>query len=391
LDRDVAVKILLEDHQDRPLFVRRFLSEARIAGRLQHHGIVPIYELGEFDGGRPYLVMKLVRGRNLDQIMRGRSDPAADRRRLLAVCEQICQAIAYAHSQGVIHRDLKPSNVMVGEYGEVRVMDWGLAKELTGVPDAGARSESVDRPPARDEADGEPATRVGSVLGTPAYMPPEQAAGKSDWLDERADVFGLGAILCEILTGSPPYSGRDTAAVLRQAASADQADILARLAGCGADPALVALVTSCIAPSFADRPRDARVVAARLIAYMESDLRQMERDFGRFFDLSPDMFIVAGLDGYFRRVNPKFALILGYRVEELRAVPYITFVHPDDRADTAAAAERLTRGNPVVRFRNRYRDAGGSYRWVEWTAQSIPDEGIIFALVRDVTGECESG
>ncbi len=129
--RDVAVKVLLEDHRGRPELARRFLEEARIAGRLQHPGVVPVYALGRMPDGRPYFTMKLIKGRTLTALLAERKDPAADRPRFLAVFEQVCQTLAYAHARGVIHRDLKPSNVMVGAYGEVQVMDWGLAKVLT--------------------------------------------------------------------------------------------------------------------------------------------------------------------------------------------------------------------------------------------------------------------
>src|SRR5262245_58246276 len=186
--------------------------------------MVPVYELGASDG-RPYFTMKLVRGVTLAALLRERSEPTQDRPRFLKVFEQVCQAVAYAHSRGVIHRDLKPSNVMVGNFGEVQVMDWGLAKVLAGgVASATPQAENVapaerthtevrveNRPPTGQE------TREGDVLGTPAYMPPEQALGEIDRVDRRSDVFSLGAILCEILTGEPPYRGADAQAILRQA------------------------------------------------------------------------------------------------------------------------------------------------------------------------------
>ncbi len=181
--------------------------------------------------------------------------------------------MAYAHSRGVIHRDLKPSNIMVGGFGEVQVMDWGLAKVLAsgGVAD---QSRAVERHEQlsvvrtlRTGSDAD-ASQAGSVMGTPAYMPPEQAGGDIEALDERADVFGLGAILCEVLTGAPPYTGPDGKAVFRKAFCGDLADAFARLDACGAESALIDLAKSCLAPELLDRPRDARIVAERLTDYL---------------------------------------------------------------------------------------------------------------------------
>src|SRR5262249_2630896 len=153
---------------------------------LQHPGVVPVHELGEHEG-RPYLAMKLVRGQTLARLLAARSSPAQDQARFLGVFEQVCQTVAYAHSQGVIHRDLKPANVMVGAFGEVQVMDWGLAKVLdTPEPDAPARADD----PLLARRAPEEGTQAGAVVGTRAYMPPEQARGESDRLDRRGDVFG---------------------------------------------------------------------------------------------------------------------------------------------------------------------------------------------------------
>ena len=133
LGRDLALKVLLESHQGNPEIVSRFIEEAQIGGQLQHPGIAPVYELGTFPepDRRPYFAMKLVKGQTLAALLRERTDPAHETARFLAIFEQVCQTMAYAHARGVIHRDLKPSNVMVGSFGEVQVMDWGLAKVLS--------------------------------------------------------------------------------------------------------------------------------------------------------------------------------------------------------------------------------------------------------------------
>ena len=157
LGRDLAVKVLLEKHRDKPELIRRFLMEARIAGQLQHPGIVPVHELGALADGRPYFAMKLVKGRTLEAILQERSSPSEDLPRFLGIFEQVCQTVAYAHARGVIHRDLKPANVMVGRFGEVQVMDWGLAKVLTG--DGVARAEEDAGDGALDDDPDEAATR----------------------------------------------------------------------------------------------------------------------------------------------------------------------------------------------------------------------------------------
>ncbi len=211
LGRDLAVKVLLESHEDKPELLRRFVEEAQIGGQLQHPGIVPVYELGTFADRRPYFTMKLVKGRTLSALLAERPSPAHDLPRFLSIFEAICQTVAYAHARGVIHRDLKPSNVMVGSFGEVQVMDWGLAKVLK---EGGVADESPDQPAPEESlvatvrsGSNVDDSQAGSVLGTPAYMAPEQAAGEVERVDRRADVFGLGSILCEILTGQPAYTG----------------------------------------------------------------------------------------------------------------------------------------------------------------------------------------
>jgi serine/threonine-protein kinase len=276
LGRDVAVKVLLERHRDNPLLIRRFVEEAQIAGQLQHPGIIPVYELGRLPDDRLYIAMKLVRGRTLADLLHDRNDVSDDRPRFIAIFEQVAQAVAYAHACGVVHRDLKPSNIMVGSFGEVQLMDWGLAKVIDrgGVADEArallGQAEAAD--PIRTLRTGSVAdeSQAGSVLGTPSYMAPEQARGRLDTLDERADVFGLGAILCEILTGLPPYSGPSGDEVCLKAARADLSEALLRLDAAHAEPELTALTKSCLMPAPRDRPRDAGAVVATLSAHLKN-------------------------------------------------------------------------------------------------------------------------
>jgi serine/threonine-protein kinase len=277
LGRDLAVKVLLEKHTHRPEVARRFIEEAQIGGQLQHPGVVPVYDIGRF-GDRPFFTMKLVKGQTLAALLAERTDPSADRPRLLGIALQVAQALAYAHAKGVIHRDLKLANIMVGAFGEVQVMDWGLAKVLaeSGIADEEKASRERERPEdvttirtARSSSSGFGTdTEAGSLLGTPAYMPPEQANGDIAHLDRRADVFGLGALPCEILTGKPPYVGRSSEEVCRKACNGDLADATARLDACGADAELIALTKTCLAPEVIDRPKDAQAVVNGLAAYL---------------------------------------------------------------------------------------------------------------------------
>jgi tetratricopeptide (TPR) repeat protein/tRNA A-37 threonylcarbamoyl transferase component Bud32 len=281
--REVAVKVLHERFDPSSGVARRFADEARITGQLQHPAIPPAHDLGTLPDGRPFLAMKLIRGQTLDSMLAERPDPTRDRGRFVAVFEQVCQAVAYAHAHQVIHRDLKPSNVMVGAFGEVQVMDWGLAKVLTdrerpdSDPDATAAGTAIR---SLRESDGS-FTQAGSVLGTPAFMPPEQAVGAVGKVDARSDVFGLGAVLAVILTGQPPFAGSSAETTRVKAAQGDVAECFARLNASGADPEMVALCKRCLAPKREDRPADAGEVAksvAGLRAAADERARRAELD-----------------------------------------------------------------------------------------------------------------
>src|SRR5688500_14436462 len=195
LGRPVAIKELLYESEDARA---RFEREARITAKLQHPGIVNILEAGAWPGGEPFYVMKLVTGQSLDKVIAAR--PSLDARLgLLPNVIAVVDALAYAHSARVIHRDLKPGNVLVGEFGETVVIDWGLAKDLS-IDDRDALDAGPYRQSNQDQ------TVAGQLFGTPAYMAPEQAAGEE--VDERADVYALGAILYHVIAGVTPHHGK---------------------------------------------------------------------------------------------------------------------------------------------------------------------------------------
>jgi eukaryotic-like serine/threonine-protein kinase len=233
LERRVAVKLMHPDYQNSMLAVRSFVREAQITGQLDHPNIVPVHELGADEQGRLFFTMKLVEGRTLHDLIEAvrsthdRINPEGfkvataveyeDLLRLLDVYFKVLDAVAFAHSRGVIHCDIKPDNVMVGDYGQVYLMDWGIARIMPAKPGS--------NPPARDNLVRN-ILELGAgdnnvIMGTPAYLSPEQARGDQRNIDERSDIFALGGMLFEILTGHPPYQGRSAVDVLMQAEDAN--------------------------------------------------------------------------------------------------------------------------------------------------------------------------
>jgi hypothetical protein len=267
LGREVALKVLREQVFGDGGARARFEEEARRVSQLEHPSIVPVYDLGELPDGRPFFVMRLVHGRTLADLLAARATPAEDLSRWVGVFEQVCAAVAFAHARDLIHRDLKPSNVMLGEFGEVLVMDWGIAKALAARPQP-APVLPMPVPPspsvgAAATALGGPESLAGQAKGTPSFMAPEQARGEASRVGKASDVFGLGGILCVILTGQPPYTRAG------QALAGDVTEAFARLDGCGADAELIALAKACLAPTQEARPADAAEVAARAKRYRD--------------------------------------------------------------------------------------------------------------------------
>ena len=376
LHRHVAIKVLRPEFVGRPRLIRRFIDESRIMGTLQHPGVIHVYECGHCEDGRPFHAMTFVEGRNLSSIIDEEQRNQFLVARLLNIFARVCHTIGYAHSRGVFHLDLKPANIMVGDYGAVHVMDWGLARFENETIELGS-FQHLDA----DELS--QMTEKQRVQGTLEYMSPEQARGEE--IDQRTDVFCLGAMLFEILTGHTIYQGKDRKELHRQASLAIMVDNFERLENCGGHPSLVRLARHCLEPDRDHRPINATVLAAEMSFYQASTLERVQNDMTRFFELSLDLFCIAGFDGYFRRINSNFSRVLGYSDAELITRPFLELVHEQDREPTIKAMAVLKAGQPVVRFRNRYRTKDGRFVEFEWTAKSIPAENVIFAVARNLS------
>jgi serine/threonine-protein kinase len=271
LERPLAMKIIVgqaaaartgETPPVEPRQLARFLNEAKLTGQLDHPGIVPVHEVGVDAEGRAYFTMKLVKGQTLAEVFEKQSsgDPDWSTPRVLTVIERVCEAMAFAHERGVIHRDLKPANIMVGDFGEVYVMDWGLARKLGESEEIGGAAAEVDAELSAQIS----LTRDGAVLGTPAYMSPEQARGEIASLGPQSDVYSLGAMLYQLIAGTPPH--------LKKGERPSGAEVLARvvtgpperLASPTTPPELIAICEKAMAQSAPERYGSVRELAQDL-------------------------------------------------------------------------------------------------------------------------------
>jgi tetratricopeptide (TPR) repeat protein len=322
----------------------RFAREALVTATLQHPAIVPVYEVGRWPSGRPFYAMKLVAGRSLDKIV---ADTAGmdDRLRLVPHVLAAAEALAYAHSLGVIHRDLKPDNVLVGAFGETVVIDWGLAK-LRGVGDLehGLAEGSVS-------GSSDFATEIGAALGTPPYMPPEQARGQP--ADERADVYGLGALLYHVLSGRPAYAGGSAKEVIAQVLAGPPPALESRAPEL--PPDLVAIVRKAMMPDSAERYPSGKEMAEDLRRYTTGQL------------VSAHFYSTAALARRWLRRNRVVVTVAGVLVALLCALAIVAaarIVRERDRAQAERLIATAHRGAAeqlveflVESFRDRVREA----------------------------------
>lgn len=269
LSRSIAVKVLHGGPGVSKDRIARFIAEAQITAQLEHPHIVPVHEIGQMPGGMPYFAMKRVRGESLDDIinhLRVGDDNYQRFRNGKAVARiffRICQGVAYAHAKGVIHRDLKPANILIGEFGVVQVMDWGLAKVL-GASEF-PEFESVQTVRAAPDLD----TLDGAIAGTPSYMSPEQARGEVERVGPCSDIYSLGLILAEMLTLVRVFRDSGSESTLSQVRNAGSVDVFALAPNARIDPELAAVVRKCTAPDQARRYRHAGELAEELRKYLE--------------------------------------------------------------------------------------------------------------------------
>ncbi|HTM20359.1 MAG TPA: serine/threonine-protein kinase [Kofleriaceae bacterium] len=281
IGRQVALKTLRERARGDAGATARFLREARVQGQLEHPAIVPVYDLGAAPDGTPFFTMKRLRGMTLEQLLArlGDGDGEVARawslRKLLAAFAQASQAVHFAHTRGVVHRDLKPSNIMLGDFGEIYVLDWGVAR-LAGVADETTTSVST----GDDDTE---KTAYGSVIGTPGYMAPEQLRGEVDHIDGRSDVYALGAILFEILTLRPLHDRSTTESVTRSTLDGADARAAARAPDREVAPELEAICVRATALAAADRFATAAELVGALERYLDGD-----RDLARRRELAAE-------------------------------------------------------------------------------------------------------
>jgi WD40 repeat protein len=358
LGRGVAVKELLLGDNDDPArpgtlqTVARFLREARITGQLDHPNIVPVYELGRRGDGSLYYTMRVVRGRTLSRAL-GDAQSLSARLALLGHFIGLCQAIAYAHSRGVVHRDIKPDNVMIGEFGETVVLDWGMAKAQGGEVEVSVPARVQD--PLRLDL-----TIDGSLCGTPTHMSPEQARGAIQEVDERSDVWALGVVLYSLLAGRNPFEGKTLAELIQRVLRGKYAPLAS------IDPAipaeLAAIVERALKPRAAERYQSARELlrdveayrsGARVAAYSYSALDLLKR----FLERHRTAAVASG-------VGLAVALVLA-------VASYVRLAAARDRA--LAAEQRATRNERQARASERAAKQSLSYVLVEKAQQAMSE------------------
>jgi PAS domain S-box-containing protein len=378
LRRDVALKEIRPERVGDPGLQARFLQEARITGQLEHPGIVPVYELIRQPGGQqPFYTMRFVKGRTLSEAARtwhearqaGRADSLA-MLSLLNAFAAVCNTIAYAHSRGVIHRDLKGQNIVLGDFGEVVVLDWGLAK-LLSERGPSATGEGLGSPGAPCPADsGADLTLAGQTVGTPAYMAPEQAAGRPDLIDRRTDVYGLGAVLYEILTGRPPFLGVDTETVLRRVQ--EEEPLPPREVWPEVPPALEGLCLRALAKRPEARPAAAANLALEVQGWQEFErrkaeeaLRASEALYHSLVETIPLSVWRKDLQGRFIFANQRFCDSLGKPLEQVIGTTDYHFYPPELAAKYRADDTRVHETGAVVATTEDHVTAAGERLYVQ--------------------------
>lgn len=393
--RVVALKELKPELAQSPRHRERFIREAQITGQLEHPGIVPVYDFHSDDNGsRCYYTMRFLKGRTLTEVIRAyhRERMAEHASRFVVLLQHfvsVCNTVAYAHSRQVVHRDLKGDNIIVGDFGEVVVLDWGLAKQIGDAPRTDESPYCGDtlayREPDLDPAASPTVTSQGERLGTPAYMAPEQATGRIDLINARTDVYGLSAILYEILVGEPPFLGTSIVDVIHKVIHDPPVPPRERVADVPVE--LEALCIQGLAKEPADRPASAAELATRVQGWIaeRAERKRTEQERERFFNLSRDLLAILDPEGRLTQTNPAWQTILGWSGEEMRGRAVAEFIHPDDQHRMTLALERILGGDPALEVELRCMCRDGSYRWIHWQATLIRGEVAVYVVGRDVS------
>lgn len=396
LDREVALNELRADQAASEINKQRFFREAQITAQLTHPGTVPVYDYVE-EGERSYYTMKFVNGRTLTECVteyhdwrRQHGKPGVTSRliKLLNQFVSICNTIAFAHSRGVIHRDLKTDNVIVGDFGEVVVLDWGLAKRLVEQEQqhdvADTLTDATVISPERD-SQASSQTMQGDKLGTPAYMAPEQARGEIDMLDVRTDIYGLAAILYEILVGEPPFLGKSIVAVLERVIHDKPLPPGDRVGGIPRE--LEEICLRGLAKKRDERQQSAAELGSEVQTWIaeQAERKRTDQERERFFNLSLDLLTILDAGGYFTQTNPAWEAVLGWDVTELYGKHVLDLIAPADHDRARQNHERILSGESLTEVEYRCLCKDGSHRWILWNAKLIPGESSIYLVGRDIT------
>lgn len=385
LDRDVALKELRPERAGDAGLSARFLQEARITGQLEHPGVIPVYELSQPENREPFYTMRFVKGRTLTQAARDyhrrrleARDEALKFQTLLNAFVRVCQTMAYAHSRDIIHRDLKGQNVILGDFGEVVVLDWGFAKRLSE-PDR--ESAPTQRARSLGHAN-KNLTMDGEAVGTPAYMAPEQALGRNDLIDTRTDVYGLGAMLYEVLTGSPPFTGEDTREVLSKVRN----EVPAAPGTLNEDVPLL-LEQACLkalSKSPDDRQQTAAELADEVERWQEVQRKQAERAlrdseelYRSLVNVLPVILVRKDLNSRFTFMNRRACESLGKPLNEILGKSDCDFL-------PAKVAEEYQRGDRDII------ETGETIRYPTWVHPDMGEEKYFQSIktpVRDSKGD----
>lgn len=390
LGREVAMKELLPELRGSRTHRERFFREARVGAQLSHPGTAPVYEYRE-EGGRCYYTMKFYRGRTFSEVIEdahakdqeGSDGSLSSFERLFPLLEQflsICDTIAYAHSQGIVHRDLKGENVLLGEFGEVTVIDWGLAKSI--VAGEGAVSPS-------HESDPDQKTLEGERLGTPGYMAPEQARGDLAAIDQRTDVYGLAAVLYEVLTTRPPFRGQTANEVMHHVEVSPPAPPSLSHAETPAE--LEAICLRGLEKRKEDRYRSAADLRDAVRGWLALQVHQQQESDrqAKFFALSQDLFIALDERGFIKQVNPAYSRFFGFGPAEKTGKHYADRIHPDDIPRAKQMFKQVQRGISQKDTVIRIADSEDVFRPVSWTVTHIPGEPMMYAVGRPLDEENE--